>query len=265
LSNRPQRHSRIWDAPNVWRAIVWSAALVAWEVIVRTADVASYVLPAPSAIVRSLFTNSSLITEHVLVTAQEILLGLALATAGALVWGVALVAYSPLRRFTYPLLIAAQSAPKEAFAPIFVIWFGFSLVSKVLMAALISFFPILVATMVGLESFDPGHRLLAASLGASKVKTFFSFRIWNAMPSFLSGVRLGVTLSAIGAVLGEFLGSDRGIGYLVLASSRQLDGEMLFASLVALSLVTWVMVGAIDLTERILLKGSRSTKLAATA
>lgn len=222
-------------------------------------------LPAPSAIAESLATNSSVIMEHVLVTVQEITLGLALATGGALVWGVALVASRPLRRFVYPLLIAAQSAPKEAFAPILVIWFGFSLLPKILMAALISFFPILVATMVGLERFDPGHRLLAASVGASRMKTFFSFRIWNALPSFLSGLRLGVTLAAIGAVLGEFLGSDRGIGYLVLASSRQLNGELLFASLVALAIATWMLVGLIDLVERVLLKGSSKNTLAAAA
>lgn len=244
---------------------MWTGAVVAWELVVQIRDVASYVLPAPSAIAESLFSNFSLIVEHALVTAQEIVLGLALATAGALLWAVILIASRPLRRLVYPLLIAAQSAPKEAFAPIFVIWFGFAMLPKILMAALIAFFPVLVATMLGLERFDASHRALAASLGAGKMKTFFSFRIWNALPSFLSGLRLGVTLSAIGAVLGEFLGSDRGIGYLALASSRQLNGELLFASLTALAMITWMMVGAIDLTERLLLKGTNRNRLGATA
>jgi NitT/TauT family transport system permease protein len=195
--------------------------------------------------------------SNVAVTASEIVLGLGIGIAGALAWAVALVSVGPLRRAVFPLLVAAQSAPKEALAPIFIIWWGFSPLPKVVMAALISFFPMLVATVVGLERFSEQQRLLAASMGAGPVRTLLSFRVWAALPSFLSGVRLGVTLAAVGAVLGEYLGSDRGVGYQILGASRRLDGGLLYASLLALILLSWVLVQLVDLLEAWLLRGTR--------
>jgi len=204
-----------------------------------------------------------LFLSNVAVTTAEILMGLLIGAAGALVWAVAFVSIPAARRALYPMMIAAQSAPKEALAPIFIIWWGFSSLPKVVMAALISFFPMLVATVVGLERFTEQQRLLAASMGAGRLRTFFSFRVWVALPSFLSGLKLGVTLSAVGAVLGEYLGSDRGLGYQILSASRRLNGGLLYASLIALIAVVWLLVRAVDVGEAWMLRGTRSARFRA--
>jgi NitT/TauT family transport system permease protein len=240
-----------WAAAAAGLIGLWQLLLVIWP------HIPEYLLPAPSRVVEAFSVSPRLFMSNVAVTASEIVLGLGIGIAGALVWAVALVSVGPLRRAVFPLLVAAQSAPKEALAPIFIIWWGFSPLPKVMMAALISFFPMLIATVVGLERFSEDQRLLAASMGAGPVRTLLSFRVWVALPSFLSGIRLGVTLAAIGAVLGEYLGSDRGVGYQILGAARRLDGGLLYASLIALILLSWALVKLVDLLEAGLLRGTR--------
>ena len=229
-----------------------------WQLLVTWRDIPTYLVPPPADVLRAFTEAPSAFLSNVGVTTGEIVLGLALGLAGALAWAIAFVSIPPVRRALFPVMVAAQSAPKEALAPIFIIWWGFSPLPKVVMAAMISFFPMLIATVVGLERFTEQHRLLAQSMGASSFQTLSKFRIWVALPSFLSGVRLGVTLAAIGAVLGEYLGSDRGLGYQILSASRRLDGGLLYASLIALIIVTWVLVRIIDVGESSLLRGTRS-------
>lgn len=250
---------------SLFRRVIWAVAgLVAfvalWQLLVSVTEIPDYLVPTPSQVVEAFTTNPGFLASNMAVTAVEIIVGLGIGVAGAIIWAVVLVSFAPVRRAVFPLMVAAQSAPKEALAPIFIIWWGFSLLPKVVMAALISFFPMLVATVVGLERFTERHRLLAASMGAGRLRTFFSFRLWTALPSFFSGVRLGVTLAAIGAVLGEYLGSDRGVGYLILSSSRRLDGGLLYASLFALIVMSWAFVLIVDLVDRWLLRGLRSQR-----
>lgn len=242
----------------LWAGIVFAVVVGLWWALIAAFHIPTYLLPPPGDVLRAFTQSPSLFLSSVGVTATEIVLGLAIGVAGAVIWAALLVAFGPLRRAVFPLMVAAQSAPKEALAPIFIIWWGFSPLPKIVMAALISFFPMLVATVVGLERFSQQQRLLAASMGAGRMRTFFSFRLWVALPSFLSGVRLGVTLAAIGAVLGEYLGSDRGLGYLILSSSRHLNGGLLFASLIALIVLSWVLVRLVDVAEHWLLRGTRA-------
>jgi NitT/TauT family transport system permease protein len=231
--------------------MIWWVATTAWEIPV-------YLVPPPGDVVEAFTADPAYFLSNVWVTAVEIVLGLGVAIAAAVVWAVLLLSVPTVRRAVFPLMVAAQSAPKEALAPVFIIWWGFSPLPKIVMAALIAFFPMLVATVVGLERFTEQQRLLAASMGAGPIKTFFSFRLWVALPSFLSAVRLGVTLAAIGAVLGEYLGSDRGVGYQILSSSRVLNGGLLYASLIALILLSWVLVRLVDAAESWLLRGTRA-------
>jgi NitT/TauT family transport system permease protein len=232
---------------------LWWAATVMW-------DLPEYLVPPPGLVWNALQDNVGFFLSHTKVTAIEILLGLAVATSGAVVWALLIASVGTIRKAVFPLMVAAQSSPKEALAPIFIIWWGFSSLPKIVMAALIAFFPMLVATVVGLERFSDQQRLLVASMGAGPVRRFFSFRLWVALPSFLSGLRLGVTLAAIGAVLGEYLGSDRGLGYLIVTSARRLNGGFLYGSLIALMVMCWVMVRAVDVVETILLRGTRSAR-----
>jgi NitT/TauT family transport system permease protein len=227
-----------------------------WQLTIAWTSIPDYLLPSPGDVLDVFTTSPGFILSNARATATEIVVGLAIGVAGALIWAILLIAFDPVRRAVFPLMVAAQSAPKEAMAPIFIIWWGFSSLPKIVMAALVSFFPMLIATVVGLERFTEQHRLLALSMGAGPIRTFFSFRIWTALPSFLSGVRLGVTLAVIGAVLGEYLGSDQGLGYLILGSSRRLNGALLYASLIALMAMSWTMVALVNLLETILLRGT---------
>jgi NitT/TauT family transport system permease protein len=247
----------------LWSTISIAALIAVWWAVTAAWNIPAYLVPPPGDVFRAFSADPSFFLSNMWVTASEILLGLGLAIVGAVVWAVLLVSLGTLRRAVFPLMVAAQSAPKEALAPIFIIWWGFSLLPKIVMAALIAFFPMLVATVVGLERFTEQQRLLALSMGAGPLRRFFSFRLWVALPSFLSGVRLGVTLAAIGAVLGEYLGSDRGVGYLILSSSRVLNGGLLYASLIALIIMSWVLVRMVDLAESWMLRGARTGKYVA--
>jgi NitT/TauT family transport system permease protein len=239
--------------------ILLIAALVGvWWAVIAVANVPGYLLPPPIDVARALGENFGFFLENTAVTFTEILLGLGLAVVGAVVWAALIVSVQTVRKAVFPLMVVAQSAPKEALAPVFIIWWGFSPLPKIVMASLIAFFPVLVTTVVGLERYTEQQRLLAASMGAGPIRQFFSFRIWAALPSFLSGIRLGVTLAAIGAVLGEYLGSDRGLGYMILTSARQLNGGFLYGSLIALMVMSWAMVKVVDLVEALLLRGTRA-------
>ena len=233
--------------------LVWPLAF--WQVVASARLLPPYVLPLPASVVRALWLGREFIAANLAVTLQEIGLGFALATGGALFWAVVFSSIQRIRRAVYPLMVAANVAPKELLGPIFILWFGFSPLPKVLIAAAVAFFPILVGTMVGLERFDPGLRLVALSMGAGRFKTFISFRLWNALPSFLSSVKLGLTLATVGAVLGEFLGSDQGIGYAIVAAARHLDGPSLWANLGVMVVISLTLVQIIDLIEGGLFRG----------
>ena len=237
-----------------------AALVAAWWATTTIWDLPGYLLPPPGEVWTALRDNVGFFLSHTQVTATEILLGLALAMGGAVAWALLIVSIPAVKKAVFPLMVAAQSAPKEALAPIFIIWWGFSSLPKVMMAALIAFFPMLVATVVGLERFSDQQRLLVASMGTGPIRRFFSFRLWVAVPSFLSGVRLGVTLAAIGAVLGEYLGSDEGLGFLIVTSARRLNGGFLYGSLIALMVMSWGMVRAVDVVETRLLRGTRAAR-----
>jgi NitT/TauT family transport system permease protein len=243
-------------------AVMWLAILTAADVLIRWLKIPSYILPPPSAVAHTFIAEFPWIAAHSWITIQEILGGFALAILLAIVIALLLVSFPLARRTFFPLLVSLQAFPKEALAPLLIMWLGFSMLPKILLAAAIAFFPILVAIIVGLEKFDPKLRLLAASMGASRTRTFFSFRAWDALPAFFGALRVGVTLAAVGAVLGEFLGSDNGIGYVVLSASRNLDGEMLYGSLVLLVALCIGFTAIIDRIERWLLPTTRAERLA---
>lgn len=240
-----------------WQALaIWVVTIAGWEWLLSLVEVPTYIVPSPSGVARAFISDIGWIASHSLVTAAEIAAGLGVAVALAVPLAVILVSVPPFRRAVYPLMVFAQAAPKEALAPLFIMWFGFSMLPKILLAAVIAFFPLLISTTVGLGRFDETLRRLARSIGASRTKTLLSFRVWVALPSFFGGLRLGVTLAAVGAVIGEFLGSDNGIGYLVLNASRRLDGEMLYASLIILVALVLGLVWLVDTTEARLFRGA---------
>jgi len=248
-------------APAARTALIWILVLTGLEIGLRLADVPSYILPTPSSVVLAFWQQFGWIAWHSWITVQEIFLGLALAVLCAVVVAVLIQASPMLHKTLMPLMVAAQASPKEAVAPLLVMWFGFTMLPKIILAAAIAFFPVLIGIVVGLDRFDRKLRLLAASMGMGPVRTFFSFRAWVALPAFMGALRVGITLAAVGAVLGEVIGSDDGIGYLVLSASRTMDGALLYASLVILVALSLGFTAVINRLERWLLPMSGAKTL----
>jgi NitT/TauT family transport system permease protein len=153
----------------------------------------------------------------------------------------------------YPLLVASQSIPKIAIAPILLVWFGTGIQSKLAMAFVIAFFPVVVDTATGLRATSPELLELARSLQCSRLQTFLKIQLPSALPFIFSGAKIAVTLAVIGAVIGEFIGSNEGLGNLLLAANSQLDAPLVWASLVVLSLLGMVLYGAVVLAEKLLM------------
>ena len=228
-------------------------ALVVWEVAVRTLQVSPLILPAPSRIVEEFPAISGNILRNTVVTLTEAVSGLVLGATAALIVAIALSAMPPLRRMTFPLLIASQVVPSVVFAPIILVWFGYGIFSKVLIAAIICFFPIVVNTSHGLTAVAPELLELAQTVGARKARVFLRIRLPNAMPYFVTSLKPATTLAMIGAVVGEFIGGDVGLGSSIILYIRFLNMPAMFATVVVLivsglalfAVVNWIGLASI--------------------
>ena len=164
------------------------------------------------------------------------------------------IAYSRVvESYVYPLLVFSQSIPKVAIAPLFVVWFGFGILPKVISAFLLGFFPVVVSTVMGFKSVEPDMLDLARSMGASRLQTFFKISLPQALPAIFSGLKVSVTLAVVGAVVGEFVGSNSGIGYVLQVANGNFDLPLMFAALVVLSSIGVVLFVAVDLVERVMI------------
>jgi NitT/TauT family transport system permease protein len=197
---------------------------------------------------------SGALWRHVRVTLKEILGGLALGTFVATLLGY-LLAHSPVaERLLAPYIVASQSVPTVAIAPLLVIWFGTGLLSKVLVCALIVFFPILVNTVVGVRSVSRDLRDLMRTLQASRWQMIWMLEVPAALPTLLGGLKVGATLAVIGAVVGEFVASDRGVGYLLKQGQQLYDTPLVFVGIGTLVVMAQTLYGAVALVERLLLR-----------
>lgn len=222
-----------------------------WEFGVVLFDVPSYLVPRFSTVLETMAEERSRLWSHSMVTGYETLLGFALAVAISIPIAV-LITYSRLaEKLIYPWLVSSQVVPKVAIAPLFVVWFGFGVFPKVIVAFLISFFPIVVDTTVGLKSTEEGMLHLARSMGGGATKTFLKVRLPNALPSVFGGLKVGITFAVVGALVGEFVGASEGLGYLLLTASGSFNTPLVFASLVAMTLLGVVLFGIIEIAERI--------------
>lgn len=228
------------------------AGLVAlWEIVCRAARLPVWLLPAPSAIVRETWQWADRIPGHLWVTLAEVVGGFAVAVLVGVPLAVAIV-YSPLlRRVVYPVLLVVQSVPKVALAPLLLIWVGYGPRSNVLVAAIVAFFPMVVNTATGLESVEPELLQLTRSLHASALRVFWKVRIPWALPHIFSGMKVAMSLAVIGAVVGEFVGSDRGLGYLILTASSNMNTAIVFGVMAVLSALGIVTFWAVCLVERV--------------
>ncbi|WP_432947561.1 ABC transporter permease [Kribbella sp. CA-253562] len=225
-------------------------AVATWQLAVSTLHPPTYILPPPEQVVGAVIAHPNLFWHNARTTVGEVLLGLALATAGVLVWAGFFVCLPRVRRAVFPSLVAFQAIPKDAFAPMLILWLGFSPLPKAILAALTAFFPLLVATLVGMDRFTTDQRHLMASMGAGSATTLAKVRLWVALPSLLGGFKVAITFGTGAAVVGEYIGSDDGIGYQILQASRNLDGGLFYASIVVLVSIALLLVAIVDLLPR---------------
>jgi NitT/TauT family transport system permease protein len=229
------------------------ALLLLWEAGVRVGHVPAYLLPPPSTIFMRMVTDYSLLLTHTLVTVNEVAIGFLLAILISIPLAAILAQFRPLERALYPILVASQTVPKVAIAPLIVVWFGFGLLPKILIAFLICFFPILIDALIGFRSTPKEVTWLARSMGASRSRIFLNFQLPAALPNIFAGLKVASTLAVVGAVVGEFVAADRGLGYQLIVANGMLDVVLSFAILIVLSLLGIILFAAIDVLERLLL------------
>ncbi|WP_314172281.1 ABC transporter permease [Streptomyces winkii] len=218
---------------------VFVVVVVLWEYLIPALGVDEYVLPRPSQIVEALGRQLSdaLFWTHMKVTLLESLYGFLLGVGAALVLGTAISQVRLVEKTLMPYIVAFQTVPKVALAPLFVVWFGFGMTSKFVMAAVISFFPMLVNVVEGLRSADADRVQMLTVFGASKFDVFRRVRLPSALPFIFAGLDIGIVFAILGAVVGEFIGAKEGLGYLLLQANYNFDIAGMFAVLVVLSVL----------------------------
>jgi ABC-type nitrate/sulfonate/bicarbonate transport system permease component len=226
-----------------------AAVVAAWEAAARLGAVEDYLLPAPSEVGRALVTDRELLFPDAWVTAQEVLLGFAIAVVLGLGLAVLLHLSSVVRQAVYPLVVASQAVPVIVIAPILVIWFGFGMAPKLIVIALICFFPIVVNTFDGLQSVDRDQVKMLQTLNASRSDVFRYLELPASLPYLFSGAKIAVAVAVIGAVFGELVGSDAGLGHAIQIGTAQLLTARVFAAVLILSVMAiglFALVGALE-------------------
>ena len=225
-----------------------------WEIWVHVLEVADYILPPPSMIFSKLWSSLPLLLKHATVTLTEAVLGFFLGASTGITCALAMARSRTIERALSPLVISSQTFPKEALAPLFLIWFGFGILPKVIIAGLISFFPVVVNTTRGLISVDPLTLDLMRSLSATPRQVFLKLRLPNAVPYIFAGLKMCVTLSVIGAVVGEFVGASAGLGHLIRLANSELATDLVFAALIVLGAMGTTLYLIVERIERAALK-----------
>jgi putative hydroxymethylpyrimidine transport system permease protein len=241
-------------------ALVVAAFLGAWEAYARVGTVDDFILPAPSEVGRALVEDRALLWENLLVTAQEVGLGILVALFLGTALAVALHFSRTLRRGAYPLLVASQAVPVVIVAPLLVVWFGFGILPKLAIIALVCFFPVVVTTLDALAAVDPDQLKLMRTLDASRWQAFRWTEAPAALPAALSGAKIAVAVAVIGAVFAEYAGSSEGLGHLMLQAIPQLETARAYAAVVLLAVFAVALFAVLALAERSLVPWARRTE-----
>ncbi len=250
---------RVWERPlrlvrqHVDSVVFYLAILLVWEGICRLGLVAPYLLPAPTAIANRMVAEAPSLLGHARITLTEILIGFLLGSGIGFGLAVGVVHSQFLERVVYPFALFTQIIPKLAIAPLFIVWLGFGLGPKIAITALICLFPVLINTVAGLTSVDPRLLDLMHSVSASRFQVFRMIRLPSAMPHIFAGLQIGITLATVGALVGEWVGADAGLGYVILTANSYLNTELVFAALVSISLLGLLLFVAMVALERLLL------------
>jgi len=221
-----------------------------WDLLANALNIEDFLVPAPSEIAESLWEDRALLADNAWVTLQEVVAGLAIALAAGYALAVALHLSPVLRRALYPLVVASQTVPIVAIAPILVVWLGFGIGPKLAIIALICFFPVTVNTLDGLRAVDPALVRMMRTLDAGRARILARVEAPASLPYFFSGAKIAAAVAVIGAVFGEWSGADEGLGHLILTSQAQLQTARVFAAVAVLSAMALALVGALVLAQR---------------
>ena len=226
--------------------IIFAGLIAVWQAIVSVTGVEHFILPAPGRVALVLVERWPELLGHAGVTITEILLGLLLGTVFGCASAVLIASFRPARRWLLPVLVVSQAIPVFALAPVLVLWLGYGLPSKVAMATLIIYFPVTAAFFDGLRRTDPGWLDLARTMGGGPARTLYYIRVPAALPALSSGIRVAAAVAPIGAVVGEWVGSSAGLGYLMLQANARMQVDVMFAALFVLALFAVGLYAAID-------------------
>jgi NitT/TauT family transport system permease protein len=237
------------------RLVLIAAVLAVWELMVALTEVPEYILPPPSSIFRAMYNGimTNVYPQHFFVTLTETLLGFLVGTILAFMLGTLVALSRRIEYFLYPFIVMFQAMPKVALAPLIIVWFGLGLTSKVINAALVAFFPLMVNTIVGLRSAEEDRINLMRSLAASRTQIFFMLQLPNALPYIFAGLEIAMIFALIGAIVAEFVGAERGLGMLIQSMNFNMDVAGQFSILLILSLLGLVLNGIVSLARRRLL------------
>lgn len=220
-----------------------------WEAFCRVFAVPAFILPSPAMIVYTAVTQAPLLASHTAVTALEILVGIFVALAVAFPLATVMFAKPAVENALAPFLVASQAVPVFALAPLLVVWLGYGIAGKVLMAAIIIFFPITINLLEGFKSCSSEYRMLFNLMGAGFWKRMRHLHWPWALPYFFAGLKVGVSIAPIGAVIGEWVGAQRGLGFLMIQANARLRVDLVFAAILwlsAMGLTLWALVGALE-------------------
>ena len=245
-------------SPAVWTLI---GVVLVWEIWTRLTNTPVFILPSPSAIAVELVDKWDRLLIHAGYTVSEVLIGF----VAAILIGVplaVLVTYSRVaERSVYPLIVASQTIPKVAIAPLLMAWFGYGLTPKIVIVILLSFFPIVINSVVGLKSSSSEMLYLAKSMGATGWQTFWKFRLPQALPYIFAGLKLATVLAVIGAVVAEFIGADRGLGYVIVVAGSSFDIARQFSAIIVISAIGMIFFAVIEILERYIVPWKATTQI----
>jgi len=231
-----------------------------WTASVHLLEIPKYLLPGPLEVIWETVNSRESLWRNGLITLQEIFLGFFLTVVTALPLGLLVALSTTARRMIYPMLVFIQLVPKIAIAPLFIVWVGFGMESKVLLTVMMTFFPLLIASITGFQILDPRYLYLTRSMGASVWQTFRCLRLPAALPVIFSGLKTSATIAATAAIVAEFVGSNRGLGYLLLQATGNMDTPLVFSILAVLTLIGLALNYIVEITEYLMTPWRRTRR-----
>jgi len=245
-----------WDVAARWLPplSLIAALLVLWQITTSVWEIEPYILPSPTDIVEAAVEARALLGPHIWQTAQETILGFALALATGLALGFAIDAAPLIRNALYPLLVTSQTIPIMAIAPLLVIWFGYGIWPKIIVVGLVCFFPIAISTSDGLRGSDPEMIALVRAMGAAPAQVLVKVRLPGALPTIFSGARIAISYSVVGAIMGEWVGASRGLGIFMLRATNSFRTDWVFVSIAVVAVMSIVLFLAVSAAERLALR-----------